>query len=190
MSGAHAQLHESEVITDFESLITINRDASIEVTENITAKSLGYIIKHGIYRDLPAYYKDKSGKSHAVNLRILRVLRDNQPIKYTIENVDATKRIYLGSQNITLQPGSYTFSLTYKMEDQIGFSADYDQLYWNVTGNDWKLPIQKASTFITLPDNAPILKATGYTGRYGARGNHFVTKQKNKSSIFLQRTIC
>jgi uncharacterized membrane protein len=183
LSQARTYGYEQEIITNFQSLITVNRDSSIQVTENITAKSTGDIIKHGIYRDLPSYYIDKSGKPRTVNVHILRVMRDNKPIKYTVEDTDTYKRIYLGSQGIVLSPKTYTFSLTYKMENQIGFFSEDDQLYWNVTGNDWTFPIQEASAVVTLPGNAPILKATGYTGKYGARGNHFTTVQKNKSTI-------
>ena len=33
--------------------------------------------------------------------------------------------------------------------------ADHDELSWNVTGDTWHIPIQRASATITLPPGAP-----------------------------------
>ena len=45
----------------------------------------------------------------------------------------------------------------------------YAEFYWNVTGNDWPVPIDHASAFVTLPENAAGgLRAQAFTGAYGA----------------------
>ena len=45
----------------------------------------------------------------------------------------------------------------------------FDELYWNVTGNDWPVPIDNASTIILFPPNAVgNLRAQAFSGVYGS----------------------
>ena len=47
---------------------------------------------------------------------------------------------------------------------------DHDELYWNVTGNDWPVPIESASASIDFPANASgNMRAQAFTGFYGSR---------------------
>ena len=68
-----------------------------------------------------------------------------------------------------LQPGPYVYELTYRMDAQLLHHARVDELYWNVTGNDWQLPIRRASVEVLLPEGAHIEAAHGYTGYQGSR---------------------
>src|SRR5690606_28691117 len=71
--------------------------------------------------------------------------------------------------NIILPPGQYTYTIKYKMENQVGLYRDHDEIYWNVTGNDWDFVINEASATVNLPNGARILKHTGYSGNYGSK---------------------
>jgi hypothetical protein len=44
----------------------------------------------------------------------------------------------------------------------------WDELYWNVTGNDWEMPIRNARARFTLPEGAQGVGAWGYTGVRGS----------------------
>ena len=57
-----------------------------------------------------------------------------------------------------IAPGPHTYTLTYATDRQIGFFSDYDELYWNVTGNFWKFPIDHAEATIKLPFGAKIMQ--------------------------------
>ena len=50
-----------------------------------------------------------------------------------------------------------------------------DELYWNVTGDEWDMPILHASGRITLPAGVPLdlVQAKAFTGRYGEKGGDF-----------------
>ena len=54
-------------------------------------------------------------------------------------------RVYLGSANVMLPHGEHTYELVYRTDRQMGFFADHDELYWNVTGNGWDFPIDRAT---------------------------------------------
>lgn len=156
----------SERILAFHSDIIVHEDASMTVTETIRVKSSGEQIRHGIYRDFPTIYKGRFGGKHVAGFTVIAVSRDKNSEPYHIKDADNGKRVYIGSEDITLPPGEYTYQLTYKTDRQLGFFRDYDELYWNVTGNGWVFPIEKASASIEIPVGATkrILSSTGYTG--------------------------
>ena len=69
----------------------------------------------------------------------------------------------------------------------MGFFKDFDELYWNVTGNGWTFPIDRAEAVIELPAGAKILRYAAYTGYQGERG-HDVTVQPGDHDIVFQTT--
>ncbi|MBV9061329.1 MAG: DUF2207 domain-containing protein, partial [Alphaproteobacteria bacterium] len=60
---------------------------------------------------------------------------------------------------------------------QIGFFGSYDELYWNVTGNFWIFPIDRAEATISLPPGAIITQFASYTGPAGSRANNATCRQ-------------
>ncbi len=49
------------------------------------------------------------------------------------------------------------------------FFEDHDEFYWNVTGNDWPVPIDHASAEVSFPEAAAgSLRAQAFTGVYGS----------------------
>lgn len=85
------------------------------------------------------------------------------------------KRVYIGQANVFLRPGEYTYTLTYKTERQLGFFKDHDELYWNVTGNGWVFPMDKATATVQLPEGVPTdrIQFDGWTGPQGSRAKDF-----------------
>jgi uncharacterized membrane protein YgcG len=167
----------SEQILDYHSDIQVQQDASLRVRETIRVHSASVQIHHGIYRDFPTRYKDRLGNGYVIRFEVVEVLRDGQPEKFHVEDQVNGERIYLGDQNVILAPGEYTYALVYTVSREVGFFADHDELYWNVTGTGWLFPIAHASATVTLPENVPVssLRMDGYTGPQGARGKAFTS---------------
>lgn len=163
----------NEIITDFTSRILINKDSSLTVTETITVVAKGQTIKHGIYRDFPTNYKDRMGNTVRVGYSLKQVLRDGKPEPHHNQKTLEGIRIYIGDTDVFLSPGVYTYQITYRTTLQLGFFADYDELYWNVTGNDWKFPIEKVRAVVELPPGASSIRSAAYTGPKGARGKDY-----------------
>ena len=64
----------------------------------------------------------------------------------------------------------------YRAANAVRFFKDHDEFYWNVTGNDWKVPIESASAFVALPSAAAgQVKAQAFTGAFGSREQEAVT---------------
>jgi len=174
---------ETERILNFMSYIQISSDGSMTVTESITVYASGNKIKRGIYRDFPIRYKARQGNTIRVGFKVLEVLRDGQPEAYHLKTISNGIRVYIGRKNRMLQPGEYTYTLTYYTNRQLGFFKEFDELYWNVTGNGWSFPIEKAEAIVELPSDAEVLDYAGYTGRQGARGRNFTVGNDESGNI-------
>lgn len=162
--GAQAE----EVIRDYHADVTVLPDATIEVTETITVNAEGNEIRRGIFRDFPLYGRDARGLRQKVDFELISVARDGRPEASRTESVSGGIRIYTGSADVFLQPGEYTYTITYRTGRQIRYFDDHDELYWNVTGNGWLFPIDRAGATVTLPEGAVPTKTTVYTGPSGA----------------------
>ena len=172
---ASAQAFATERILSFHADIHVQADGAMNVTETITVRAEGRDIKRGIYRDLPTTYRDAAGRRVSVAYTHIGVLRDGRPEPHHETVLGNGIRIYIGDKNRFLEVGQYTYTLSYRTDRQLGFFDDHDELYWNVTGNGWRFPIDSASASVRLPSSVPgaemVLEA--YTGAAGARGQDF-----------------
>ncbi len=166
-----------EVIRNFISDVTVNDDGSLDVRETIILRSEGNQIKRGIRRDFPTTYTDKNGVRMRVGFEVLRVERDGRDENYVVESISNGKSIKIGSGDVFLRNGEHAYKITYRTQRHIGFFKDFDELYWNVTGNGWTFPIEKASTLIQLPVGASIVQHSVYTGRQGESGKDAIVNQ-------------
>ncbi len=176
-----------ERILSYDSELAVQADGSLMVTENITVRAEGNNIRRGIYRDFPTTYKDRFGNRVHVDFEVLGVERDGRQEPWFTERKSNGVRINTGNDNFLPTPGTFTFSIHYRTNRQLGFFPDHDELYWNVTGLGWSFPIDSAQATVTLP--APVasadLKLDAYTGPDGAKGKDFqATSPQPGTAVF------
>jgi uncharacterized membrane protein YgcG len=164
---------EGERILNYDSFIKVQPAGDMTVTETIKVVSEGNRIRHGIYRDFPTRYKDRYSNTVKVDFEVLSVLKDGSPEPWHMEERDNGVRVYAGSRDVTLNPGEYTYALTYRTNRQLGFFEKHDELYWNVTGNGWEFPIEKVNATVELPPGTGLLSTEAYTGLSGEKGSDF-----------------
>ncbi|MDX1593877.1 MAG: DUF2207 domain-containing protein, partial [Gammaproteobacteria bacterium] len=147
-------------------------DASLRVTERITVRAEGRAIRRGIYRDFPTEMTDRRGDRHRVTFEVLDVLRDGQPEAWHTQAIDGGTRVYIGRKDRPVAHGEHSYTLVYRSDRQLRYFDTHDELYWNVTGNDWAFPIDRAAAEVRLPDDIPdhALQVDAYSGARGARG--------------------
>lgn len=164
-----------ERISSFHSDIIIYTDATLSVKEAIQVVSEGRTIQHGIIREFPTNYRDRLGTQYQVRLRIKRILLDHNEVPFRLVDADNGKLVYIGDKNIYLPPGRYSFVIEYETNRQVGFFEEFDELYWNVTGNGWRLPIEYASATVHLPEGVPTeqIHIEGYTGYQGSKEQRY-----------------
>jgi len=112
---------EVERITDFNSRIIVHSDASLTVTETIRVYCAGAEIKRGIVRDFPTRYKGRAGETVTVPFQIVSIQRDGKSEPYHVETVSNGKKIFIGHKDVFLNPGYYTYAITYQTGRQLGF---------------------------------------------------------------------
>lgn len=156
---------QSERILLFESDITIHPDASLSVRETITVSSTGDQIVHGIVHEFPTQYQYYLLRHH-VGFAIDAVEQDNHAAMYVTKKVPGGTKIYIGDADILLSPGRHVYRIAYTTTRQLSYFDDHDELYWNVTGNRWRLPIDQVHAVVHLPADVPVdnIQVYAYTG--------------------------
>lgn len=179
-----------ERILDYFSDIQVQQDGSMVVEETIEVQAEGNKIKRGIFRDFPTDYKDRLGNRYRVDFELLEVRRDGHTEPYRTEDQSNGIRIYAGNKNIYLKPGVYRYTLRYRTSRQLGFFDHHDELYWNVTGNGWDFPIERAGARVTLPPGVPAgsIQVEGYTGARGHRGKQYNARVDGNGDALFETT--
>ncbi|MFA5620365.1 MAG: DUF2207 domain-containing protein [Weeksellaceae bacterium] len=174
-----------ERIIHFHADITVDVNASVEVTEKIKVHAKGYRINHGIFRALPKW-RDLNNKQQFVNYKILSVKKNGAKEKYHTKSEGGFLMIYMGDGNITLSPGDYEYELTYTADNQIGFFNDYDELYWNINGTQWEFSTENVSATVVLPEHSKILQHSCFSGGYGSSSRDCVFNILSENTIEWQ----
>ena len=176
-----------ERILSFDSLITVQPDGTLVVSDTIRVRAEGRNIRRGIYREFPTIYPGKDGRQVIVGFAFETATRDGRPEPWRTEQVGNGVRIYLGSASVMLPPGEHTYEIVYRTDRQMGFFADHDELYWNVTGTEWDFPIDEASATVTLPEGVRAEALDFFTGGYGATGKD-ARASRDGSEIYFATT--
>lgn len=163
----------AEEILRFHSDLRIQKDSTLLVTERITVRAEGKKIKRGIYRDFPIRYENPDGSFFRIGFKILSVTRDGVAEPYHVRSTKNGRRIYIGDKDVAIAHGIHRYEISYLTLGVVRFYDDFDELYWNVTGNDWDFPISDASAALYLPDGTKISRYHVYTGRSGSRGRDY-----------------
>jgi uncharacterized membrane protein YgcG len=170
IGGAQASEQASERILDYRADIEINADASVIVLETIEVQAAGQRIRRGIYRDFPTDYRDRLGNRYRVRFDVLGVTRNGLDEPFHTEPRANGVRIYIGAADRLVDPGRHQYAIRFRTDRQLGFFESHDELYWNVTGNGWQFPIDRARAEVRLPApvDAGAITAEGYTGAQGS----------------------
>lgn len=165
----------AERILAYDSVIEVDVDGSLNVTETIRIRAEGDKINRGIYRDFPTRYKDRYGNNVVVDFEMIGVERNGKTEPWFTERMSNGIRINTGNDAYIERPAEHVYTLRYRTTRQIGFFADHDELYWNAIGTGWDFPIDQGSVEVRLPTAVPVadMSAEGYTGPQGAKGQDY-----------------
>jgi Predicted membrane protein (DUF2207) len=177
-----------ERILRFVSDVTVERNGDLVVTETIRIAAEGADIRHGILRDFPTTYQRPNGERVVVGFSVQSVTRDGANESWTTESIANGVRVRIGRPEVNVTNGPRDYVIHYRTSRQIGFRPDYDELYWNATGNGWTFAIDSAEARITLPENVPFRQAAFYTGQQGARGQDAIIVEQRDGHIVFRTT--
>ncbi|HEY2118501.1 MAG TPA: DUF2207 domain-containing protein [Candidatus Acidoferrum sp.] len=152
----------------FYADIVITPDGKVEITESITFKFIGGPWQ-GIYRNIPVQYVGPGGMNYSLFLNVKGVRdEEGRPLKFESSRERQYRKLKIFIPNA--DNSTRTISIEYTVSDALRFFDDHDEFYWNITGDEWPIPIESAGAHIVFPANATDLRANAYTGAYRSQG--------------------
>ena len=153
-------------IEKFDSEIVVSPKGTIDVTETIQVQFIGSW--NGLYREIPVEYVTPQGLNYTLFLNVKGVTDENgHALKFesSRERHYRKLKIYVpGARDVRK-----TLVIAYSVSDALRFFEDHDELYWNVTGDEWDVPVQAASARVVLPEGTTGIRVNVFTGAYRSR---------------------
>ena len=132
------------VIDRFASDIEIQRDGTLLVTEAIDVDFQLLRDRHGIFRDIPVRYRwDPDPKMVRVYQLAVRSVTDanGRAVPFETSQNGANVRVRIGDADRTVL-GKQAYRLSYSVRGALNAFNDHDELFWNVNGGDWAVPMR------------------------------------------------
>jgi hypothetical protein len=162
-------LVHAEEIANFAASYAIQKEGTVNVEERIQY-DFDTAIKHGIYRYIPLTKTNTDGKKFRMDVTDITVTDEmGRPYTFTDSSTDDQISIKIGDADKTIS-GMHIYRIHYILSGGLTYFSDHDELYWNVTGNGWSVPIVKASGSVSFPQNIPAsdIKMNCFTGVSGS----------------------
>nr|MBP6925976.1 DUF2207 domain-containing protein [Candidatus Paceibacterota bacterium] len=143
--------------------------------------------RHGIYREIPLV----SPNGPKLDIKVLSV-SDINGIAYRFSTSISKDilNIKIGDPDM-LVSGVQTYVISYQILNTIRYFDDHDEFFWNVTGNGWEIPIEKATAsvwFQPFPKDSVLaaeFKSACFTGATGSKETDCVSyADSTNSDIF------
>ncbi len=169
------QRYADGIITNFDSVVELAQNGTATITEKIIVYFPNE--RHGIYRWIPNEVILDSGKKlkqpitiDSVNYKKLPSqigdLQGTTTSAYSSSKSKGNYTVLKIGEADTLIQGAYEFTITYEMKHSVRFQDGYQELYLNITGDQWEIPIIAATARITSPHQPT--ESRCYTGVSGS----------------------
>ena len=123
---------------------------------------------HGIHRTIPIEYPGPNGTNYELFLEVTSITDGSGGnLKYDSSTSNGSRdlKIYIPDA----VDATRTVEIIYRVRNGTRFFDSHDEFYWNVTGNDWPVPIDHAAATVRFPRHAAgSLRAQAFTGVYGS----------------------
>ena len=167
------------VIDKYDINIIVNENNTFDITETITAYF--NVSKHGIFRTIPLKntITRLDGTTSTNRTQVTNVSVDNE---YTTSRENGNYKLKIGSASRTLTgEQKYVIKYTYNLgKDPV---KDYDELYYNIIGNEWDTVIGNVTFSITMPKEFDSSKLGFSSGTTGSTDNSKVKYNVNGNKI-------
>ena len=161
-----AAAQRSLVIQQFAADVEVGTGGAISVTETIQPRFTG--TWNGIYRTIPVGYRTPQGFTYQLRLDVESVSDETgAPLRY-----ESSRERHYRKLKIWI-PGAVdtvkTVVVRYRVLNGLKFFEEHDELYWNVTGDEWDVPIERAIAVVRLPSGVTGIRSYAFTGGYGSQ---------------------
>jgi len=159
----------AEEIHNFTTGILIRTDGSVDLSEYIKY-DFGSASRHGIFRNIPFIKTNQDGKKYILDFQQVFVQDEQQtPYRFSRESEDGMLSLKIGDPDRTIT-GLHLYNIRYRVSGALTYFSDHDELYWNITGNDWQVPIGSATADIRFAPEVDLSKiqVACFTGLQGS----------------------
>lgn len=174
-------------ISDYKVDMVLGIDSegrsTLKTTEIITAEFPDYDQNRGIERAIPKTYK-----RHKTNIGDIAVTDESgKPRVYTTYDDDNGNLVVRMADMSKYVRGTQVYKLIYTQHDVTAYFADSDsdEFYWDINGTDWRVPIDRLETHITIEDDL-VGKLSGnvacYVGTFGSSDRCAIAQKSNEFS--------
>ena len=156
-------------VVDFHADVHVRRSGVVEVVETLTVRFEGSY--NGIFRTIPVEYRTHANLNYTLGLEVLSVEDEaGQGLRYETSRERHYRKIKVWVPGAS--DAVRTVIVRYRVDNALRFFQEddqtWDELYWNVTGDEWPVPIERASVSVRLPAQVTGVRARGFTGGYGS----------------------
>ncbi len=171
--------YKGYVLDGYDVDIVVNEDNTLDIAENIEAYF--YEFKHGIIRNIPIKNKIErlDGTKTTIFAKISNI-QVNAPFTKSKDNNYYNLKI--GSADNTVN-GSHYYQIKYRYDLGNDKNKNYDELYFNIIGDEWDTGIGNITFNIEMPFSFDSSKLGFSSGGYGSVENDKITYNVEGNTI-------
>lgn len=183
-----AAVAHAESVSNFSAVYTVHSDGTVDVTETITY-DFADAERHGIFRTLERDHPQGPTewyKTRQATLSIDHVLRGGETEPYQVSD-GRTTEVRIGDPDVTIT-GEHEYELSYTWRGALSYGDEGAELYWNVVGDAWEVPLREVS--VRVEEAEPGLLQGEYACYQGARGatSSCASAERGTSSVTFTAT--
>lgn len=163
---ASAQLSGAEQVVEFRSETVVTRDNVLTVSENIRY-DFGAAERHGIFRYVPKGSREGSNRFYWTFTLTGVTDGAGKKLQVAREDNSANAIMRIGDPDKTIT-GVHDYRITYEMTPLARQIGTEDILRLNITGNDWRVPVRRASGRVTVEGVTAPARPDCYAGPTGS----------------------
>lgn len=183
-SSASAQ--SGERIRSFDVTLIVGADGTLEVTEEITY-DFGSNERRGILRDIPVRFHYDDVYDREYRLQVIDISSGTAPDQYQREGLDGGyTRLRIGDPDRMIT-GAHTYVIRYRVQGALNGFPEHDELYWNATGHEWDVPIDRATVAVHMP--VEVRESLCFAGPGGSSGQCDGAVPRGRSVTFTHSSL-
>lgn len=139
----------ADTIHSFDVYMEITKNGLVQIDERIRY-DFEDTQRHGIVREIPVLFSNQE-RDYRLEVDMISVV-DAQGMEREvfIDEAPGLIRIRIGSQDVTVT-GEQLYAISYRINGLVNEKRDTDDVYWNITGNQWGIPIESLRVDIAVP---------------------------------------
>jgi uncharacterized membrane protein YgcG len=163
---------DTEHVDSFDVHYTIEPTGLVHAVETVHYDFANESGKHGIFRYLYSRFPTSDGKDRVYEYSNIHVSSPTGASALFSTARQASVEIKIGNENATLD-GKQTYVISYDIRGALNAAKQddgttLDEFYWNVTGYDWPVTMNKVNVTISSP--AAVSRVACYQGPPGSTG--------------------